>query len=76
MGAATGKKLAEMGLRTLEDLAKRPELLSSVQRVGLQFHAEFQMRIPREEVEQVTELVRRERGFFGGEREARGKKRK
>jgi DNA polymerase lambda len=57
VGPATADKLAKRGYRTLEDLRAHQDELTVSQRIGLRYYEEFQLRIPREEVEQVARIV-------------------
>ena len=57
IGSATARKFVNMGLRSLADLSSHQDLLNSAQRIGLAFHSEFALRIPRDDVERATRLV-------------------
>eukprot|EP00048_Salpingoeca_helianthica_P001388 m.48900 g.48900 ORF g.48900 m.48900 type:complete len:329 (+) comp11429_c0_seq2:763-1749(+) len=59
IGAATAEKLVAKGYRTIEDLRAHQDELTTSQKIGLRYFEEFQLRIPREEVEAVAQLVSR-----------------
>eukprot|EP00004_Rigifila_ramosa_P010463 TRINITY_DN2232_c0_g1_i10.p2 TRINITY_DN2232_c0_g1~~TRINITY_DN2232_c0_g1_i10.p2 ORF type:complete len:202 (-),score=48.63 TRINITY_DN2232_c0_g1_i10:463-1068(-) len=58
VGLKTATKFFSLGMRTLTDLERRPDLLNRNQRVGLAYYHEFKQRIPRSEVDVVVEKVR------------------
>uniref|UniRef100_A0A7S1PBA0 DNA polymerase n=1 Tax=Vitrella brassicaformis TaxID=1169539 RepID=A0A7S1PBA0_9ALVE len=58
IGYKTAEKLFVKGVRTLGDLRKRQhELLTSAQRIGLQYVDEFEQRMDRREAEQIIQFV-------------------
>lgn len=58
IGAATASKLFSLGYRTIEDLKKNvPECLNENQRVCLELYEEIEMKIPRDEVKVISEIV-------------------
>ncbi len=52
-GPAKAKDLISQGIKDLEDLRSRPDLLSPAQQIGLALFADFETRIPRREVGQL-----------------------
>lgn len=58
IGPATASKLYEKGYRSLKDLETEPSL-TAAQRVGLQFHSDLNVKIPRHEVKEMEALVRK-----------------
>ena len=52
-GPAKAKDLISQGIKGLEDLRSRPDLLSPAQQIGLALFADFETRIPRREVGQL-----------------------
>lgn len=58
MGPRGAEKLYAKGIKTIEDLKKKPEVLTEMQKVGLKYFDDFNQRIPRSEVEQLLEKVR------------------
>lgn len=58
IGVATARSLYEAGHRTLEDLEAHAASLSSLARIGLQYHRDIAQRIAREEVAEVEATVR------------------
>ncbi|MCO5548289.1 hypothetical protein L7F22_001746 [Adiantum nelumboides] len=57
IGPATALKLYDKGYRSLKDLENEPSLTAS-QRVGLQFHSDLTVKIPRQEVKEMEALVK------------------
>ncbi len=53
------KELYAKGIRTIEDLRKKQELLTDMQKIGLKYHEDFIERIPREEVALLLERFRK-----------------
>ncbi|KIV79443.1 hypothetical protein PV11_07005 [Exophiala sideris] len=58
VGCQTAMTFLAQGLRTLEDIRQKAQLNPS-QRVGLDHYDDFQQRIPRDEVTQHADVVRR-----------------
>ncbi len=52
-GPAKAKDLISRGIKDLEDLRSRPDLLNPAQQIGLALFADFETRIPRREVVQL-----------------------
>jgi len=50
IGAVRAKQLVELGMNTLEDLRKHPELLNKKQAIGLAYYDAIRERIPRTEM--------------------------
>lgn len=57
VGAITAREWYHRGWRTLDDAILRWDELSREQQVGLKFYDEFQLRIPRLEVEAIAEII-------------------
>jgi DNA polymerase beta len=64
IGPAKAKSLVEeSGIMGIDDLKKREDLLNDKQKMGLKYWEEFQLRIPRSEMDKHAETVR---GIIGG----------
>ena len=50
IGAVRAKQLVDLGMNTLEDLRKHPELLNAKQTIGLRYYEAIRERIPRVEM--------------------------
>jgi len=50
IGAVRAKQLVDLGMNTLEDLRKHPELLNKKQAIGLKYYEALKQRIPRDEM--------------------------
>jgi DNA polymerase beta len=50
IGAVRAKELVDLGMNTLEDLRKHPELLNAKQTIGLTYYEAIRERIPRTEM--------------------------
>ena len=59
IGAVRAKQLVDLGMNTLEDLRKHPELLNAKQTIGLTYYEVLRERIPR------TEMVAHESLLLG-----------
>ena len=57
VGSKTAESLYAQGYRRVEDID--PSILNSQQLVGLKYFNEFQVRIPREEVERISKVVQK-----------------
>lgn len=57
IGPLTANKLYDEGMRTLDDLRRRPDMPKRV-KLGLLHFDDMQVRIPREEVEEIAEYVK------------------
>lgn len=58
IGSATADKLYSLGYRSIADLrANVPSCLNDNQRIGLELYEDFNVRIPREEVKKISEIV-------------------
>lgn len=53
IGAKKAKEFYDIGIKTVADLRKRPELISKNMAVGLKYFEEFSKRIPREKVTRI-----------------------
>jgi replicative superfamily II helicase len=50
LGPRGAEKLYQKGIKSIEDLRKNEDLLTSMQKIGLKYYEDFKERIPREEV--------------------------
>ncbi|XP_071536953.1 DNA polymerase beta-like [Panulirus ornatus] len=57
VGPAKARELVEDGILTIEDLRKNEKKLTHHQIIGLKYFEDFEMRIPREEVEKIEEQL-------------------
>ena len=58
IGATTASNLFSLGYRTIEDLKRKvPDCLNENQRVCLELYEEIEMKIPRDEVRIISEIV-------------------
>lgn len=57
IGPVKAKELVNMGITTIEELMDLPELLNENQRKGLVYYHDFQLRIPRSEMNQHNEII-------------------
>ncbi|XP_072255015.1 DNA polymerase beta [Pyxicephalus adspersus] len=57
IGPAAARKLVEEGIKTLDDLRNNEHKLNHHQRIGLKYFEDFEMRIPREEMLKMQEIV-------------------
>jgi DNA polymerase lambda len=58
LGPKGSQKLYDKGIRSVDDLRKKPELLTTMQKVGLKYYEDFMKKIPRAEVEQLLARVK------------------
>ncbi|XP_045625735.1 DNA polymerase beta [Procambarus clarkii] len=57
IGPAKARELVDEGITTLEDLRKNQDKLNHHQVIGLKYFDEFEMRIPRDEVEKIEKQL-------------------
>ncbi|XP_056426946.1 DNA polymerase beta [Hyla sarda] len=57
IGPAAARKLVEEGIKTLDDLRNNEHKLNHHQKIGLKYFEDFEMRIPREEMLKMQEIV-------------------
>lgn len=57
IGPAAARKLVEEGIKTLDDLRNNEHKLNHHQRIGLKYFEDFEMRIPRDEMLKMQEIV-------------------
>jgi DNA polymerase/3'-5' exonuclease PolX len=57
VGPAKAKGLMAEGIKTLEDLKKREDLLTTAQKIGLKYYDDFTLRIPREEMQKHEKMI-------------------
>lgn len=60
IGPAKAKELVDHGVRTIADLEKHKDKLTHQQLIGLQYFKDFEIKIPREEVEDIEKIIRRQ----------------
>lgn len=60
IGPAKAKELADLGVRTIEDLEHHKEKLTHQQLIGLQYFKDFETKIPRQEVEEIEKILRKQ----------------
>ena len=62
VGPSGAEKLYEKGFHTIDDLRKAEangeSPLSSLQKIGLKYHEDLQQQIPRQEIQNITDIVR------------------
>lgn len=57
VGPSKANELYGLGIKTIEDMRKRTDLLNRNQKIGLKYFEEFQQKIPREKVTRMFEFV-------------------
>ncbi|KAM3925645.1 DNA polymerase beta [Leptodactylus fuscus] len=57
IGPAAARKFVEEGIKTLDDLRNNEHKLNHHQKIGLKYFEDFEMRIPREEMLKMQEIV-------------------
>lgn len=57
IGPAAARKLVEEGIKTLDDLRNNEHKLNHHQKIGLKYFEDFEMRIPREEMLKMQDIV-------------------
>lgn len=62
IGPAKAQALYENGIKTLEDLRKNQDKLNHNQLIGLKYVEEFEKKIPRSEIKEIEEVLKREIG--------------
>lgn len=60
IGPAKAKELVDLGIKSLEDLDKNKDKLNHHQLIGLRYFKDFEEKIPRIEIKQIEEILRRE----------------
>ncbi|KAK9754824.1 DNA polymerase beta palm [Popillia japonica] len=60
IGPAKAQSLADMGIESIEDLRKHTDKLTHHQNVGLKYFDDFQIKIPRGEIEKIEETIKNE----------------
>lgn len=58
IGPSKANELYNMGIKTIEELRLRTDLLNKNQKIGIKYYDDFQMKIPREKVGKMFEFVR------------------
>jgi nucleotidyltransferase/DNA polymerase involved in DNA repair len=59
VGPVKAKQLYDAGIRSIEDLRKKQHLLTDMQKIGLKYHEDFSEKIPRDEVTQLLERLKK-----------------
>ncbi len=67
IGRAKAKLLVEKGIKSIEDLRKNTGELNHHQLVGLKYLEDFEAKIPRDEIEKIESVIRREVGKLDGQ---------
>jgi len=57
IGPIKAKQLYESGIHSIEDLKKQQHLLNNQQQIGLKYHEELQLKIPRKMIEKLDHLI-------------------
>ncbi len=57
IGPAKARELVDKGITNLEELKENEKLLTKAQKIGLKHFDDFELRIPREEIEKVEKYV-------------------
>lgn len=60
IGPAKARELVDSGIKTIDDLKKKREVLTHHQLVGLQYFDDFELKISRQEVAQIEEILNKE----------------
>uniref|UniRef100_A0A8C4QZ14 DNA polymerase n=1 Tax=Eptatretus burgeri TaxID=7764 RepID=A0A8C4QZ14_EPTBU len=60
VGPAAARKLVEEGIDSLEALQKNEHKLNHHQKIGLKYFSDFEVRIPRADMEKMQEIILRE----------------
>jgi len=60
IGPAKAKQLVDAGVKTIEDLHRHGDKLNSHQLIGLKYFEDFEKKIPRHEIEQIEEIIKKE----------------
>ena len=58
VGKTNATKLYDSGMRTLQDIRKHPNLLNSKQLIGLKYVDDLQIKIPRNEITELFNIVK------------------
>ena len=56
IGPKKAQELVKEGIKTIDDLRKRPELLNDTQNIGLKYYEDILQRIPRNEIDQYDTI--------------------
>lgn len=62
IGPAKAKELTNLGIKSVNDLWKHTNKLNHHQLIGLKYFEDFELKIPREEIERIETVMRREIG--------------
>ena len=57
IGPVKAEKLYQLGIRSIEDLHEKPELLNRKQLIGLKYYKDLNLRIPRDEMDQWNDTL-------------------
>lgn len=67
IGPAKAKQLVDAGIKTIEDLRRHEAKLNSHQLIGLKYFEDFEKTIPRHEIEQIEEIIKKEINYLDPE---------
>lgn len=59
MGPNKAEELYAQGLRSIDEIRKRTDLLNKNQKIGLKYYEDFKHKIPKDKVTQIFELVQK-----------------
>lgn len=59
IGPSKAKELVDAGIKNLEDLKKHQDTLTHHQKLGLKYFEDFEKKIPREEIQQIEEILKK-----------------
>uniref|UniRef100_A0A224XN85 DNA polymerase n=1 Tax=Panstrongylus lignarius TaxID=156445 RepID=A0A224XN85_9HEMI len=62
IGPAKAQELVKMGIKTIEDLRNNKDKLNHHQLIGLKYFEDFEKKIPRQEIEVIDKIIRKEIG--------------
>ncbi|XP_063244396.1 DNA polymerase beta-like isoform X2 [Bacillus rossius redtenbacheri] len=60
IGPAKAKELVDSGIKSIEDLEKHKDKLNHHQLIGLKYLTDFELRIPRDEIEKIEKIIKEE----------------
>lgn len=60
IGPAKAQELVEAGVKSIEDLHNHLDKLTHHQKIGLKYYRDLELRIPREEVEEIENVLKNE----------------
>ncbi|KAJ4434325.1 hypothetical protein ANN_22882 [Periplaneta americana] len=60
IGPAKARQLVDAGIKTIEDLQKHKDQLNHHQLIGLKYFEDFEKKIPRQEIEEIENIIKNE----------------